>query len=198
MAEAVEAERLIALERKLRRAERRSGGLCNPSQLETLVRNNSLHGMATPPATGNPSAGTPSSGQWGDGSPRRASPSVHRSDSGRSWGSGPNDGGTTRDSSIDGAGSGSGLAGAAPDADTPWADDLLLAANRKRHAAMLRARGRGLAKDLALLMPSMAQEVHGVVARLPPWDDEAGDGEVAAQVSATIEPENQRHLSAEG
>lgn len=85
---------------------------------------------------------------------------------------------------IGDAASGLGLLGGGPDADTPWADDLLLAANRKRHAGMLRVRGRGVARDLILLMPCVATEVHGVVARLPPWDDETGDTDAALTVGA--------------
>lgn len=185
MAEAVEADRLIALERRLRRAERRSGGLCNPAQLETLVRNASLHGMVTPPASGNPNSSTPSSASvpWADGSPHRSSFATHGSDSGLSLSGSGHDGNGGKENLGD-AGSGFGLFGGGPDADTPWADDLLLAANRKRHAGMLRGRGRGLAKDLILMMPSVATEVHGVVARLPPWDDEAGDTDAALTVGA--------------
>lgn len=186
VAEAVEAERLGEIERKLRRAERRSGGLCNPAQLETLVRTSSLHGMVTPPAMVNPNSNsTSSSAHWGDGSPqyRRSSFATNRSDSGlSSMGNCLTEG----RESVD-AGNGSSLSGGVPDADTPWADDLLNAANRRRYAAMLRGRGRSLAKDLTLLMPTVVREVQGVVARLPPWDDESGEGDIAGLVGAWVE-----------
>ena len=54
----------------------------------------------------------------------------------------------------------------------PWADDMLCGATRFRHGAMLKSRGRALAKGLARLLRGVSSDLQGVASRLPPWQED--------------------------
>ena len=65
--------------------------------------------------------------------------------------------------------------------DVPWADDMLCGSSRRRHAEMLRSRGRTLAQSLTRLLSGVSADLRGVASRLPPWeedDDEEGEASV--------------------
>lgn len=153
VAAGAESERRGAMLKKFRRVERRSGGLCNPDLLEKVLRSSSTDAG---PETSSP---RPSSTHASPLPPPHSDPKG-----------------------LGTATPASNLAvveveddpevTAAAAAATPWAEDMLCRAVRKRHAAMLRTRGRALAKGLARMLKGVSQELKGVAARLPPWEEE--------------------------
>lgn len=71
--------------------------------------------------------------------------------------------------------------------DVPWADDMLCSFSRRRHAEMLKRRGRALGKALARLLRGVSKELQGVATRLPPWkerESEEVDAVAAAAAAA--------------
>lgn len=205
IAEAAEAERKGALQKKLRRVTRRSGGLCNPEQLETLVRNSSFTATLSP-TTGTsspvsmstptlpPPGANPTFSAWVGGGGSGTKPPAPVPLTGQHSGllglgsASSGDAAAGGNSALGGgdAGGGVGSGGSSSvNADVPWADNLLSVANRRRHGGMLRARGRGLAKGLAALVPAAAREVHGVAARLQLWEEDSTTegGDISAAVS---------------
>lgn len=170
--QAAETERRGALLKKFRQVERRSGGLCNPDLLEKVVRSSSSdpknapkkppHGADFLPALGGAEATTAtnaSMGITGLSSPAAAGGA-----------------GFTSVAGVVGGELGTGE-------DVPWADDMLCSASRKRHAAVLRSRGRALAKSLAKMLRGVSSELQGVASRLPPWeDDEEDDADLPEEV----------------
>lgn len=49
---------------------------------------------------------------------------------------------------------------------------MLCGATRFRHGAMLKSRGRMLAKSLARLLRGVSSDLQGVASRLPPWQED--------------------------
>lgn len=203
-----EAERRGALLKKLRQAERRSGGLCNPAQLHREASTSSLNAAdplpdlsgAVPVAPVAPVLDSPRRGlsSWGGGmaalataasaagSPPLLSLGGNHSSSGSSGSSGG------------GSGAGSSPVGVVSKrpADVPWADNMLTAVNRKRHGSMLKARGRDLAKRLSVIVPPAAGELQAVAARLPPWGeiDTEGEGASVQQLSLHGNTKGNSHI----
>lgn len=160
MFDLAEKERKGALLKKFKRVERRSGGLCNPDLLQEAIRNASTDPEYAPMS---PSAST------GDilslkHPPRRPSGNLAEMSGLALVGLG--DAGTAGFTAVTGTGG-----GAVNTEDIPWADDLLCMATRKRHAAMLKARGRALAKGLARLLRGVSSDLKEVASRLPPWEE---------------------------
>lgn len=153
-----ESERRGAMLKKFKRVERRSGGLCNPDLLEKVVRSSSGHGPSSRPSSpaAHPSHQRPPPSDpkgLGAATPTPLSNLVV----------------VDVEDDPDAAAAGS---GAVASQDQPWAEDMLCRGVRKRHAAILRTRGRALAKGLARMLKGVSQELKGVAARLPPWEEE--------------------------
>lgn len=169
--EAAETERRGALLKKFRQVERRSGGLCNPALLEKVVRSSSVDGKAggakTPSPLESPRRSTFSS--WG-GSAQAAAAGKARA-AGAGGGSGA---GFPVEAGFDSGGVGN------AEEDIPWADDMLCGTSRKRHAAMLKSRGRALARALARMLRGVSSDLQGVASRLPPWEEDEMEGGEAA------------------
>lgn len=181
--DAAEAERRGALLKKLRQAERRSGGLCNPAQLQREASTSSLNSsehlsdaLGSPTTTAavvdSPSRGLSS---WGTGMSALASAAAAGAPAvGSSSGFLGNNGLSVGGGSL----SGSPTESLKRQADVPWADNMLSAANRTKYGTMLKARGRDLAKRMSVIMPAAAAEVQAVAARLPLLEDDV-EGEAA-------------------
>lgn len=73
--------------------------------------------------------------------------------------------------------------------DFPWADDMLCQSSRRRHGAMIKTRGRALAKGLAKMLKGVSSNLQGVASRLPPWDD--ADDEKPEKVMVRIITEDE-------
>lgn len=80
-------------------------------------------------------------------------------------------GGTTASSGFS-TSSGGHYEGSGNSQNIPWADDMLCGATRFRHGAMLKSRGRMLAKSLARLLRGVSSDLQGVASRLPPWQED--------------------------
>lgn len=181
--DAAEAERRGALLKKLRQAERRSGGLCNPAQLQREASTSSINSsehlsdaMGSPTAVA-PVVDSPSRGlsSWGTGMSALASAAA----AGAPVVSGTS--GFLGNHALSGGGGslvGSPTESLKRQADVPWADNMLSAANRTRYGAMLKKRGRDLAKRMSVIMPAAAAEVQAVAVRLPLLEDDV-EGEAA-------------------
>lgn len=153
VAAGAESERRGAMLKKFKRVERRSGGLCNPDLLEKVLRSSdaSVDGSSPRPSSPLPPPHSDSKGlTLGAATPATPASNLVVVD-------------VEDDPEV---------AAAAAAAATPWAEDMLCRAVRKRHAAMLRTRGRALAKGLARMLKGVSQELKGVASRLPPWEEE--------------------------
>lgn len=168
--------------------ERRSGGLCSADLIEKVVRSSSSS-ADTPPSSAHPlrrlptpddppseafrpalasTNNRPPSGRNGAGSMIEVglkTPGVGKGGFFASLGAENGNGGLVAGPA---AGAGAGTGGD----DVPWADDMLCGASRRRNAAMLRSRGRTLAKGLARLLNGVSGDLQGVASRLPPWEED--------------------------
>lgn len=191
--DAAEAERRGALLKRLRQAERRSGGLCNPAQLEREASSTSAatapDTLPDPLSTGPvaPVIDSPRRGKSSWSGPMGALASAALASSvplgnnaNGALGNGGSRGRASMSGSSDGGGSPIGALTRQP-SDMPWAENMLSVNNRTRYGAMLRARARDLAKRLSVIVPAAAAEMQAVAARVPPWEDEA-EGDMAATV----------------
>lgn len=160
VAAAAENERRGAMLKKFKRVERRSGGLCNPDLLEQVVRSSDV----SSPRQSIPS---PSSSSHAPPLPPPHSQSDPKGLTAALAAAAPASNLVLVDVEDDPE-----ATAAAAAAATPWAEDMLCRAVRKRHAAMLRTRGRALAKGLARMLKGVSQELKGVASRLPPWEEE--------------------------
>ena len=160
VAAAAENERRGAMLKKFKRVERRSGGLCNPDLLEQVVRSSDV----SSPRQSIPS---PSSSSHAPPLPPPHSQSDPKGLTAALGAAAPASNLVLVDVEDDPE-----ATAAAAAAATPWAEDMLCRAVRKRHAAMLRTRGRALAKGLARMLKGVSQELKGVASRLPPWEEE--------------------------
>ncbi|CAM9351695.1 unnamed protein product [Ectocarpus sp. 6 AP-2014] len=170
---AAEKERKGEMLKKFKQVERRSGGLCNPDLLENIVRSTGGEGSgeSSPSAskTSNPPPPSPlpprSPDHKGQDAAIRALNSLVVVDVEKDERGG-----------IAGVG-GSGGAVSSGAQDVPWAEDMLCRSVRKRHAAVLKTRGRALAKGLARMLKGVSNDLKGVASRLPPWEECEDDDE---------------------
>lgn len=176
-----ESDRQGALLKRFRRVERRSGGLCSADLIEKVVRSSSFS-ADTPPSSAQPLRRLPTPEDPSHEALRPALASTNRPPSGRN-GAGsmievglktPGVGKGGFFASLGGEhGNGGVVAGAGTGGDdVPWADDMLCGVSRRRNAAMLRSRGRTLAKGLARLLNGVSGDLQGVASRLPPWEED--------------------------
>lgn len=163
-----ETERRGAMLKKFKQVERRSGGLCNPDLLHKVVRSSS-----TGPAETSPRLSSAAAAAAATEAGRSAALLPPRSDSGAATAAAMAI--ATSNLVVEDTGSGGGIA-----ADVPWAEDMLCRAVRKRHAAMLKTRGRALAKGLARMLKGVSKELKGVASRLPPWEEDEDDEDTPA------------------
>lgn len=175
VAAGAESERRGAMLKKFRQVERRSGGLCNPELLEKVVRSSSTDGGTAAPVLPEPqSTALPplhSDPRQDPGPAAVAEAAAAASASNLVLVDVEDD--AEEASTPPARSSGSGGGGAAQ--DIPWAEDMLCRAVRKRHAEMLRTRGRALARGLARMLKGVSKELKGVASRLPPWEEDDGD-----------------------
>ncbi|CAM9527708.1 unnamed protein product [Ectocarpus fasciculatus] len=160
-----EKERRGEMLKKFKQVERRSGGLCNPDLLENIVRSTGGEGSAeSSPAASKPSNPSPSPlpprspDHKGQDAAMLALNSLVVVDV-------END----KRGVANAGGSGGGVSSGAQ--DVPWAEDMLCRSVRKRHAAVLKTRGRALAKGLARMLKGVSNDLKGVASRLPPWEE---------------------------
>ncbi|CAM9370894.1 unnamed protein product [Hapterophycus canaliculatus] len=164
-----ENERRGAMLKKFKQVERRSGGLCNPDLLHKVVRSSSTGPTESSPRLSAAAAASEAG--------RVAALLPPRSELGAAT-IAATAAATSNLVSEEGGGSGFGGVGGASAAsaqDVPWAEDMLCRAIRKRHAAMLRTRGRALAKGLARMLKGVSTELKVVASRLPPWEEDDDD-----------------------
>lgn len=169
---AAETDRRGALLKKFRQVERRSGGLCNPDLLEKVVRSSSTDAK-TPPKMPPPHEVSPRRSSFpsaGGGAPIATAGKNGMTPV--SMGSSPFvPGGATASAGFPTT-SGAHYEGPGNSQNIPWADDMLCGATRFRHGAMLKSRGRALAKNLARLLRGVSSDLQGVASRLPPWEED--------------------------
>lgn len=168
VAAGAESERRGAMLKKFKRVERRSGGLCNPDLLEKVLRSSSSDAGGSSPRV---SASNPS-----------PLPPPHSDPKGLGTTATPASNLVVVDDDPEATAAAAAAGASAATQDTPWAEDMLCRGVRKRHAAMLRTRGRALAKGLARMLKGVSTELKGVSTRLPPWEEEEGqEDDPAAQ-----------------
>lgn len=170
---AAEKERKGEMLKKFKQVERRSGGLCNPDLLENIVRSTGGEGSGeSSPSASKPSNPPPPSplpprspDHKGQDAAIRALNSLVVVD-------------VEKDERGGVAGVGGGGGGVSSGAqDVPWAEDMLCRSVRKRHAAVLKTRGRALAKGLARMLKGVSNDLKCVASRLPPWEECEDDDE---------------------
>ncbi|CAM9619905.1 unnamed protein product [Scytosiphon promiscuus] len=168
---AAETERRGAMLKKFKLVERRSGGLCNPDLLHKVVRSSSTGPTDTSPRLSASAAAAEAGRSAAALLPPRSEPGAALLS--------PTAVATSNlvveDGGSGGLGTPVGGAAAAAAQDVPWAEDMLCRAIRKRHAAMLKTRGRALAKGLARMLKGVSSELKGVASRLPPWEEDEDD-----------------------
>lgn len=166
VAEGAETDRRGAMLKKLKQVERRSGGLCNPELIQKVVRSSSTDGSATAKNL----LSAPASPSSTLASPRQSSPKerVPATPTASNLVVVDVDVDVDAEDVVEVGGAAVGDAAQ----DIPWAEDLLSLAVRKRNAALLKTRGRALAKGLARMLNGVSKELKGVASRLPPWEEE--------------------------
>lgn len=163
---AAEKERKGQMLKKFKQVERRSGGLCNPDLLENIVRSTGGDGSAEASSAASKPSNNPPSPLPPRSPDHKGQEAAIQALNNLVVVDVEND---ERGVANGGGGGGAGVSSVAQ--DVPWAEDMLCRSVRKRHAAVLKIRGRALAKGLARMLKGVSNDLKGVASRLPPWEE---------------------------